>query len=604
MVCPNCHSEQIIAVQDQHFCISCGQMVPDEVVAKAKAAEPKTPAKVQANGLPEGVKILPIGTAPIPVAPDEKPADAPVPGPKAKVAAVKPDSAEPKPAITKAEAAKPAEEPKPEPESGLPTIIKHRSRMQLSTEPGNAASPSPEIEPPAEQPKPQPEVAATAAPATTAPAAMGPAKRRKPGRPKAGRLDIPRAIASTAPAGLPAAPAIAPGPPPPPPASGPRRMSDIAPRRPAGRPAPHQEPAHAPAAPKAQITAKPETAKADAALPAEPAPAREHPRHRAHKVGVPPLHYAPIVAFSLRMRLHPKLLGLGVLGSIALGAASAYGAWMVLTRGVEGLAEDIMAHPPKLIAGTILLAIMYYIGRSLGQTAIIYGIAREADQRPVALNRQFGVAVNTFWRRLGLDSLYGLGELALIAGAAIVFLTGGDVWPMNSNLQLGLIFTVYLVILYLLTALALSKGLAGVSLTLSSLKTGGAAKLGWRLFSHRIELIGPRFGAVLLEAALAIPLVALAVWLVIAAPPQYHLAVTIGAGLLATLAGALTGVGTAAWWSMLYRQLVLADRPAEVSTLLSTRQPEEARRGSLAAIVAISTLVIAAILILPWLQLV
>src|SRR6185436_20875592 len=61
MVCPNCHSKQVIQVQDQHFCINCGQMVPEpEITTKSS-----TGLAVQANGLPAGVKILPLKDAPV-----------------------------------------------------------------------------------------------------------------------------------------------------------------------------------------------------------------------------------------------------------------------------------------------------------------------------------------------------------------------------------------------------------------------------------------------------------------------------------------------------------------------------------------------------------
>src|SRR6185369_17722227 len=98
MVCPNCHSDQIIAVQDQHFCINCGQMVPEDVVAKAK---PKV--ALQANGLPEGVKILPVAGAPD------------VPEPKV-------DAVETKPALVET-----ATTPAPPP---TPSLIHARPRLE------------------------------------------------------------------------------------------------------------------------------------------------------------------------------------------------------------------------------------------------------------------------------------------------------------------------------------------------------------------------------------------------------------------------------------------------------------------------------------------
>jgi hypothetical protein len=262
-----------------------------------------------------------------------------------------------------------------------------------------------------------------------------------------------------------------------------------------------------------------------------------------------------------------------------------------------------MAAGPKLGFEAVLLGLIYYVGRSLGQTAITYGIARESDQRPVTLSRQLGVAINTFGRRLVLDIGYGLAELTLIVLATLLLITGGAAWPIDQNLQIGLIFAAYLVLLYMLSALALSRGLAGVNLTLTRHRPGTAARIGWQLFSHRIELIGPRFGSLLLELLLAVPLIALGVAFVVAAPPELHLLVAVGAGFLAWLAGALLGVGTAAWWTTLYRQLVLIDRPGAMVALLSSRQPEDARRGPLALVVALSTLILVATLLLPWLKL-
>lgn len=532
-------------------------MVPPEVVAAAAgpaAVSPRQRAKLQANGLPEGVKILPIAK------------NAPTPD----LEAAKP---EPQPAAQ----ATPAETAPAAPA----TVSLVRPRNRIAT----------------------PEDTAAASEATPAPV-----KRRKPGRPKAGRLDAPRAVAAVAPSS-PAMPEPAaavsanPAPANPLPAAPPvavRRMSDLAPRRPAAHPRGHHvaTPSGSGAPASDQSTEVEAPSKTAASKPT-----KRPKKARVHRVGVPPLHYAPVVAFSLRARARPRLVLLAGLATFSLGIAAAYGVWVVLNQGITGLADSLLHAGPRLITEVILLALMYYIGRSIGQTAIVYGIAREADQRPVTLTRQLGVAVNTFGRRLRLDLGFFLGELLLIAAGIVLFLTGGTHWPMDTNLQVGLLFLAYLVILYLMSALALSRGLAGVNLTLTTNRPSRAAAFGWRLFSHRVELVGPRFGAVLLEWLLALPLIVLGVALVLAAPPGLRLWVAVGAGLLAWLAGALMGVGTAAWWTMLYRQLIMADHPDSAIEHLSTRQPEEARRLPLSLIVGVSTLIIAAILLLPWLQL-
>ncbi|GAC1370584.1 MAG: hypothetical protein NVSMB39_3520 [Candidatus Saccharimonadales bacterium] len=560
MVCPNCKSDEIIVVQNQHFCINCGQMVPESAVAWA----PQPAVKVQSNGLPEGVKILPLGTEALKV-------------------------------TEMAETAKPesAAAPAPVPASlpAIPALIHGRSRF------GSAAEKAPAV-----------------------------AKRRKPGRPKAGRLDIPqRVYASTAPAPTPAAqpvtprgllsragaPSVKPEPvsePAPVPAAklptsplngptapaGPRRLNDLAPRRPVA-------PAAAPASAlvPAVKTAKP--TKLAPALKTQPA---ARPKRHVHRVTAPALHYGPVLAFSLRARARPRLVALAAFGALSLGAASAYGAAQLMAGGLPRLADGLIHAGPKLIGEAVALALVYYIGRSLGQTAIVYGISREADQRPVTLSRQFGIAVNTFGRRLRLDLVFGLSDLIVLSAFVVLFVTGGRPWPVNINIQIGGIFASYLVLLYLWLALALARGLAGVNLAVTTSGTAAAARLGWQLFSHRLELIGPRFTALLMEIVLSVPLLVLVVALIISVPTPWHPAAILGAGVLAWLAGSLLGVGTAAWWAMLYRALVTADRPEAGAALLSSRQPEDARRWPLSLIVAGTALIIAAALILPWLSLV
>ncbi len=405
-------------------------------------------------------------------------------------------------------------------------------------------------------------------------------KRRKPGRPKAGRLDTPTPAASpTMPAPpLPTAPKIMPinhG------HTTPKRLNDLTPRHAIPTPKAHAQ------IPTSQKTTKKNKAK----------------RPSAHKVGIPPLHYGHVTAFSFRARARPRLVILAAMGALSLGAASAYGAWLLFSRGISGLATGLMQAGPKLAIEAGLFGLIYYIGRSLGQAAISYGIAREIDHRSVSLSYQLGIATNTFARRLRLDLGFCVAELLLIAAAVALCLTGGQSWPMPESLQVGLIFTTYLVILYALSALALSRGLAGINLTLTNHLPRTAAKIGWQLFSHRIELIGPRFGALLLEALLALPLAAVGIAFIVVSPQNLHIPVILGVGILAWVAGSLLGVGTAAWWTMLYHQLVATDRPNATIALFSARQPEDARRGALAFIISAVTLIFTMALVLPWLNL-
>jgi hypothetical protein len=536
MVCPNCKSDQIIQVQDQFFCINCGQQVP----APAPKA-PKVPAvAVQDNGLPEGVKILPVA------------------------AGAKTEPAEPAP-----------DAPTPE----VVPLIKPRARITVEADQADDGA------------KP---------------------RKRKPGRPKAGPLDAPRVVPSLAPAAqlpatpLPAAPPVAPEPvavttpapaaePAPAPPTGPKRMSDLSPRRAAAaeatKPRPHK-------AKKSFLSLH---------LPKLKPQAKDKPKAKpkaaqVHNVGVPPLHYGAVLSFSLRARVRPRLLGLAALAPISFAGAAGYGAWLVTHDGLQGWSRNLTAHGPKLLLGAGLLAALYYIGRSIGQAAITYGVAREADQRPVSLSRQLGVGINTFGRRLVLDLGYGAVEIVIIGLIVALVWIGGEAWPMDTQIQVVALFCAFLLLLYMQTAVSIARGLAGVILTLTPKRPREAASIGWQLFSHRFELLGLRFLGVATELVLALPLAAVAVAVVLSVPSQWAWVTSLAVGLLALVAGALLGVGTASWWAALYRRLVLVDHPGGAVTLLSGRQPAEANRGPLTLVVALSSLLLAAVLSLPLLN--
>lgn len=549
MVCPNCHSDQIIKVQDQHFCINCGQMVPDQPPISTKKSKGAGVA-VQDNGLPEGVKI-------IPMTPSATPPDL---------------TGEGRPIITTTP--EPVDAPN-EPINAA-KIIKPRKRIA-------AAAATTELS------EAKPDKGETSKP-----------KKRKPGRPKAGRLDTPRIAVSPitkatvtatesvtikAPTAI-ASPLPSTSMPIAIPNSVPRRMNDLAPRRAA------HTPQHATKTPSSNPT------------PKAIAKANRHPKHhQVHKVGIPPLHFGAILAFSLRTRLHPKHLFLATLAPMGFAAAIAYSLWLILNGGLPRLAGLLTDSGPQLILELVILAMLYYIGRSVGQAAITFGVAREADARPVPLSRQIGIGINTFGRRLVLDIVAGLFELLILILMGVLLLTGGGDWPVNPQLQVAAIFCSFLVLLYLITGLGLARGLAGVALTLTPRHPWAAAKLGWRLFSHRFELLGLRFLAVALELLLALPLAALGLALVVAVPASLQPIAILGIAILAWLAGALLGAGTASWWTALYRRLVQVDQPTEAEALTSSRPPADANRGPLVLLVALSSFLIAAALALPWLKL-
>jgi hypothetical protein len=564
MVCPNCHSKQIVEIQDQRFCINCGQMVPD---SKGKVGTGGL--KVQQNGLPEGVKILGKN------------------GPDT-LASVAPETS----AKATPEPAKVTPKPAPEPPTNTAaksSFVRARHRIAGIPKPGpGKADAEAEAATTPDATTPDSTAAATIATttATDTPATPKP-RKRKPGRPKAGRLDIPKPIKTVAQTA-----------PPEPPAPTETPTTTLADAKPSTtKPAETKPTESKPAVTRPMTDIAPPTPKRPPAPP-----------HHVHRVGIAPLHFGSIIAFSLRARLHRHQLALGALAALVLAALGGVGAWLFLTGQLPSVARRLLAFEPRIVSQLMLLGLLYYIGRSIAGAAIVYGVSREADHRPVGLGAQLGVAINTFGRRLGLDLVFGAAQLSLAAAVVLLIITGGTPWTVSDitihpQAQLALLFGAFLVLLYLMTAAALSHGLAAVALVLTKQHSTAAAKLGWQLFSHRFELLGWRFLSLTLELALAIPLIAAAVAMILYVPSEYILATSLGVGLIAWIAGALVGAGTASWWAALYRKIVLLDHPNGASNLLSARQPLEADRLMLTAIVAISTTAAFGCIVIPWLKL-
>ena len=626
MVCPNCHSHNVIAVQEQLFCINCGQMVQPPKGQTAKTAL-AMPDPVQPAQTPES-ETKPSKPSLLRLKHNKKSnhqSEAPNPEHQTKT---------PAPTAMSKSSADPA---KPSASSGfLGTIIKvSRQRIGEPPSPQSNADDKPDDNAAAkdqgdqERTQDKPSEALTQKSGKPDEPAAKP-RKQKPGRPRK-RLDVPTLVAAAAP--LPAGPSIsklshtaalaAPQP-------VLRRMSDITPKpltsevaaenaqeleepRPekSAKQSKHfslkqlllgdltREQTHPrPDIPTMDNTGTPKTSSQ---------PHSGHAKPDVHKVGLPPLHYASVLLFSLRARVQPVWLALSAVAVLALLTAFIYTAWLLIDVPSAEIASRMKSTSPQLLIELLVLAALYYIGRSISQTAIVYGIARETDARPVNLSRQLGIGINTFGHRLMLDLTFCIIDLVILGLMFILFITGGNSWSVNPELQVAAVFIAYLVLLYLLTGLALARGLAGVSLTLTQKEIWPAISFGWQLFSHRFELLGLRFIALTMELVLAVPLAALALAIIIMSPASMHPAVAVAVGLLAWIAGALLGAGTAAWWTALYRRLVLAEHhhhndSAEALTLLSSRQPQQARRSSLAFIVATCSFLLAAALALPWLR--
>ena len=120
MVCPNCHSHDFIAVQDQLFCVSCGRLTtPAEVQAEKLAVVASAPPPKRSVGRPRAIKL----DSPLP------PTPAPVKPAPAAIAQIAPRSlsdirpVQPRPLVAPAKPVKPPSRP-PRPHLAIGSIIK------------------------------------------------------------------------------------------------------------------------------------------------------------------------------------------------------------------------------------------------------------------------------------------------------------------------------------------------------------------------------------------------------------------------------------------------------------------------------------------------
>jgi hypothetical protein len=305
MVCPNCHSDKIIQVQDQLFCINCGQQVPESAKkAQTHLGEPaKAGAKlsVQDNGLPTGVKVLPVPGVPKVESPAKmkeelKPKD----GPRTPEGAV---TIMPRRRISGADADPASAKRKPgRPKAGrLDTPVAIASNAPTpNTPPGTNAAADPKLE---TTDRPIAEPSSGTVPIITQPSEIGAHPAATPSG---------SATPASAPI-LPAAPKIAQPHKP----HGPRRISDLSPRKNLDLEAKNEAKSGA----KAESEAKPKeaaTKQEGIGRQAEKhhskrlfpkAPKRPH----IHKVGVPPIHFGAVTKASLHPRSRSRLWRLAIL---------------------------------------------------------------------------------------------------------------------------------------------------------------------------------------------------------------------------------------------------------------------------------------------------
>lgn len=657
MVCPNCQSTDIITVQGENFCISCGHVVPKS--SKTKAAPTieeltKVQAKV-ANSDEMAVLVgqRPETASPEPLAPKvrglgpklraEDPAKAAgvtvqvTPGAdqadaakaqaelaqaveKAMAPVQAPEPSAPGKAQDQPPSPKPAE---PEPaKEATPAIVKHKSKPLVEPVPAETpkagvseanglekttgakpplikaaitkfAAPEKSGDEDAAVGEPKPAEAPNPPEAKAASAAPAAPAKRR----KPGRPKAGRLDVAKPVAASPIQPVAAVITAPVPPA---------APRlRPSG------------AGSRSVTDLRPVSASAPVATEPRPAPAAVPPSSpdsltapdatsdisQPLMVDDPATGLGGIVRMSLHERLRPASFGWSLLPATFL-ALLVGGVTLALVGGRFDAAVTATQQAGWAVWGEALLILgLYYLSHSLVGAAIIFGIARRVAHRPVPVGRQFSTAINSWLSRLMLDIAVLLLQLIVTGLVVGLMIAGSIVWPVPEWAHIAGLFVGFLALVYIMAGLTLAQGLGRVGLTVSLLSAGHALKLGWRLFWGHFELAGFRTLALLFELVLLVPFAAAAIAMVLLVPPAFSWAAVLGAVILTTIAGALAGAGTASWWEGAYRHLVEHDYQTESGRLLGGRPAERPRPFALAALIIAGTGLIGLSIAWPWLPL-
>ncbi|MBW4062077.1 hypothetical protein HJC99_05895 [Candidatus Saccharibacteria bacterium] len=359
-------------------------------------------------------------------------------------------------------------------------------------------------------------------------------KKAKLGRPKAGRLDVPAAATK-------------------------RIVGEVTGPPPSQTPPPLPKPIH------------------DIAPP-PPKPIRE-PDNRP----LPPVIRRASVAYS-------EILGASIAGRFTHHRSFMTIVPAALVAMVATVAGVVLAsgQPHRLVSATvdagwavggelIIIAVIYYLVRSLSHAAITFGSARLSDHRPLPTERWLEVAADSQGRRLGIDVLASLGLLVMLALMAGLFVSGSHLSGLPEVAQIAILMLGFGVLLYASVAITMTVSLGHIAVTLAQVHTVSGLKLGWRLFRRHFELAGARLTALSLETlGLIAVLVGAGGWLIVS--PANLRPLVIGAvGVVLAAIGALAGAGTAIWWGNAYRALVQVDHPAGFHRLLSTAVPKAAR---------------------------
>lgn len=188
--------------------------------------------------------------------------------------------------------------------------------------------------------------------------------------------------------------------------------------------------------------------------------------------------------------LHPAWIALALPGAaVVAGAVTlAVGAWLYLPRHDQ--AEQFVAALCLGFGGVVWLRFI--------RSAVMFQRAGAHDHRLMKIETALRVAMARTGRLALFNLRHCAAALAELAALAIVVWYGGRITHLPEIVHVGLLFLVCFGLVYLICSLWVVQRLVEAGIVISDLKLPTAHWLGWKLWRRHWELLGARFGALLL----------------------------------------------------------------------------------------------------------
>ncbi len=187
---------------------------------------------------------------------------------------------------------------------------------------------------------------------------------------------------------------------------------------------------------------------------------RSHSHHEQHRPTI--LHQA---------KAHPLSYGLRVAATVGLPVSLAIsaGLWFNLDR-------DIMVY---LLLGSLLFVGVMLV---LAQSALLYGLSRAQDGRPVGRKQWWAVARGGFIEILNADLLTLITQVIAVASAFSLWQTFLRVHNGTNNIDIAMLVLGNVLLAWMLLGTLAARRIAIPAIIIGNLSGVAAVKLGWRCY--------------------------------------------------------------------------------------------------------------------------